>query len=135
LTRGLLYLCWLIALAGTGVSLYYSEIALWEPCALCWYQRIALFPLAVLLGVAAFRNDGDFALYGQILAGFGLVVALYHWLQLSVPALKLAALCGAGPTCVDSEHLVWGLYSFPALSTAGFSFLFLFLWLISCIER
>lgn len=53
----LLYIAWLIAVVATLGSLYFSEIRLFVPCELCWYQRIVMYPLSILLGIAAYYND------------------------------------------------------------------------------
>ena len=63
-----------------GGSLYYSEVAHYTPCALCWYQRIAMYPLVLLLGIAAFRRDIGIRLYAIPLAAIGAVISAYHYL-------------------------------------------------------
>ena len=52
-----LYLAWVVALIATLGSLYFSEVRGFVPCVLCWFQRIAMYPLVIVLGVAAFRSD------------------------------------------------------------------------------
>src|SRR6266536_2440469 len=52
-----LWFAWIVALVATAGSLYLSEIAHFTPCTLCWYQRIGMYPLAVVLGIAAYRHD------------------------------------------------------------------------------
>jgi disulfide bond formation protein DsbB len=114
-----LYFAWLVSLIGLLVSLYYGEVLSYEPCRLCWYQRIALFPLAILLGVAAFRQDLRFANYALILAFIGEAFAVYHLLELHFPALRSAVLCGPVQSCHEAVVDFLGL-SFPALSSTGF---------------
>ena len=58
-----LYLAWVVALVATLGSLYLSEVLGYRPCKLCWYQRIAMYPLALMLGIAAFRDDLRVRLY------------------------------------------------------------------------
>ncbi len=77
-----------LAIAGTVASaamlgsLYFSEVADFIPCKLCWYQRIAMYPLAVLLVMAAVRRDRDMLRYVRVIALLGLVVSAYHmWIQ------------------------------------------------------
>jgi disulfide bond formation protein DsbB len=67
-----------VAIVATVGSLWYSEGAHFPPCELCWYQRIAMYPLALLLPVAAWRRDDGFRLYGVVLAGAGLAVSAWH---------------------------------------------------------
>lgn len=71
-----------VAVAATLGSLYFSEVAGFIPCKLCWYQRIAMYPLVVLLVMAAVRRDQLMLLYVRVLALFGLAVSAYHvWIQ------------------------------------------------------
>jgi hypothetical protein len=68
----------LVALLATAGSLYFSEVAHYEPCTLCWYQRIAMYPLAVVLPVAAWRRDHGLRLYAALVAVGGLAVSAWH---------------------------------------------------------
>ena len=71
-----------VAEAATLGSLYFSEVADFIPCKLCWYQRIAMYPLAVLLVMAAVRRDQSMLLYVRVIALLGLAVSAYHvWIQ------------------------------------------------------
>ena len=66
-------------------SLYFSEVADFMPCTLCWYQRIAMYPLVLLLGIAAFRRDRAIRLYVVPLAVVGAAISIYHYLYRVVP--------------------------------------------------
>jgi disulfide bond formation protein DsbB len=71
-----------VAVAATLGSLYFSEFADFIPCKLCWYQRIAMYPLAVLLVMAAIRRDQSILRYVRVIALLGLAVSAYHmWIQ------------------------------------------------------
>jgi len=67
-----------VAVLATAGSLWWSEGAHFPPCELCWYQRIAMYPLAALLVLAALRRDRAVRPYGLLLAGAGLAVSLWH---------------------------------------------------------
>ncbi len=71
---------WLASLAGTLGSLFFSEVMLLQPCLLCWYQRIAMFPLVLVLGIGLYREDAGSVLHGLGLAAAGWAVAGYHFL-------------------------------------------------------
>ena len=73
-----LTLAGLIAVGATAGSLYFSEIAHYVPCELCWYQRIAMYPLAVVLVIAAIRGDRTIIPYAATMALGGLAVSAYH---------------------------------------------------------
>jgi disulfide bond formation protein DsbB len=71
-------LAWLVALTCMLGSLYFSEVAHFVPCRLCWYQRIAMYPLALILGIATFRRDTAIRRYAIPVAAVGAVVSIYH---------------------------------------------------------
>src|SRR6478752_2902932 len=73
-----LVLAAIAATIATLGSLYLSEVAHFPPCKLCWYQRIAMYPLVVVLGVAAARRDTGVRLTGAILAGLGACISIWH---------------------------------------------------------
>jgi disulfide bond formation protein DsbB len=107
----------LAAFAMAG-SLYFSEVAHFTPCVLCWYQRIAMYPLVPLLLVAAIRRDRGAAVYGLVLAVLGAIVALYHYQLEWFP--DQAAICKQGSLC----HVIWfralGFATIPYLSFVAF---------------
>lgn len=114
-----------IALAATTLSLYYSEVVGWEPCVLCWYQRIAMYPIVVLLALAIMRRDMNARLYVFALAVIGFVIAAYQ-IMLQVAARtsqdSLLALCSniGGTDCSDVYMLEFGYITFPVLAATGF---------------
>lgn len=110
---------WLIAFFATVAVLFVGEVMGQMPCVLCWYQRIAMFPLALLLGVAAFRGDLGVWRYALPIATAGLAVAAYHSLLYFGVIPEGIVQCGEGPSCVDSHMEVMGL-AIPVLSFAGF---------------
>jgi hypothetical protein len=71
-------LAWLVALGATLGSLYFSEIAKYEPCRYCWFQRIAMYPLALLLLVAMLRRDRNIGWYAVPIAAIGALISLRH---------------------------------------------------------
>ena len=85
------------ALAMLG-SLYFSEIARFEPCRLCWFQRIAMYPLVLLLGIAALRGDVGVRRYAVPLAAVGAVISAYHVAVEWLPWLDAGA-CPATTPC------------------------------------
>ena len=123
-----LYFAWVISLVGLLVSLYVGEGLKMEPCHLCWYQRIFLFPLAILLGVATFREDHRFALYAFVMACLGEFFALYQVLQQHIPVLKASALCGTYSDCSETVFQLFGFLTFPLLSAVGFAMIAILLW-------
>jgi len=118
-TRLLLGLAWLVAAGATAGSLYYSEVAGFVPCELCWWQRIAMYPLVLILGVAAVRSDRRVAWYGLPLSVVGLAIALYHVLIQFQPTLDVG-MCGGGVPCTARYLSVFGFVSIPVMASGGF---------------
>jgi disulfide bond formation protein DsbB len=73
-------LAWLVAAVATVGSLYYSEIADFVPCRLCWFQRICMYPLAAILLVGLLLRDHRVRWYAAPFVVVGAPIALYHWL-------------------------------------------------------
>jgi disulfide bond formation protein DsbB len=116
-----LFLAWLVALASTLGALFIGEVLGQTPCLLCWYQRIAMFPLALILGIACLRGDTAIARYALALAAAGLLLAGWH---VSVYAGLLPTEiepCGAGPSCRSADMTVFGFLPLPYLSLGAFA--------------
>lgn len=110
---------WVLAFAASLSVLFIGEVMGQAPCVLCWYQRAAMFPLAIILGVAVWRADLAVWRYALPIAGAGLLVAAYHSLLYYGVVPEGIVPCGTGPSCTDSEMSVMGL-AIPVLSLASF---------------
>lgn len=122
-TRSWQYLlaAWLVALVATLAALFIGEVMGQAPCNLCWFQRIFMFPLAVILGLAAFRGDAGIARYALPLAALGWLVALYHsLLYLGIVPAEVQP-CGAGPSCSGEGMTIAGAIPLPLVSLAAFT--------------
>jgi disulfide bond formation protein DsbB len=100
-------------------SLYFSEVAKFVPCALCWYQRIAMYPLVVILGIAAWRGDAGIRRYVVPVAAIGALISLYHIAVERLPGLPTGS-CSLEAPC----DLIWverfGFVTIPVMALAGF---------------
>ena len=94
-----LYLAWVISIVALLGSLYYGEVLRFEPCRLCWYQRIAMFPLALFLGIAFYHHDFKIARCCLPLVGIGAAFALYQSIAQIFPPLQITVLCGESTPC------------------------------------
>lgn len=90
---------WIVATVATVGSLYYSEHAGFVPCELCWYQRIVMYPLVIVLGVAALRRDRMVWITTLAFVVVGAPLSLYHWLVERVPAFEESSSCSAITPC------------------------------------
>lgn len=108
----------LIAMLG---SLYFSEIANYPPCVLCWYQRIAMYPLVFILGFAIYKKERSLLLPAFVLAGIGWLIAVYHNLLYYNILPEAAAPCIAGVSCTTKFIEWFGFITIPFLAFAGFT--------------
>lgn len=117
-----LFFAWTIALVATLGSLFFSEYAGYEPCKLCWFQRILMYPLVLVLGVPLFKRERSFPLSAVLLAIIGLVIAGYHYLmQLGVaPELPCSAV-GFSVSCSERFVMNYGYVTIPLMSGTAFA--------------
>lgn len=126
----LLFSAWLIALLSTLGALFSSEIMGLEPCVLCWYQRIAMFPLALMLGFALLPFDARVVRYALPLALVGAVTAAYHTLLFWGLVPKDLVPCGQGPSCAEVKFELLGFITLPLLSLTAFALIVILLWIL-----
>jgi disulfide bond formation protein DsbB len=105
-----------IALSG---SLFFSEVLGWPPCLLCWYQRILMYPLAVILAIGIFRRDRGVHLYVLPLALVGACVSLYHYLLIRTDWFPPPP-CSNGIPCTVDYLNVLGFINIPFLALTAF---------------
>jgi disulfide bond formation protein DsbB len=115
-----LLLAWLTAVIASLGSLYFSEVLQFVPCNLCWYQRILMYPLVVLLGIAFYHQDYKITRYILPLSILGVLISGYHYALQKVPALKAFEMCSSGVPC-SGEYINWlGFVTIPLLAFTGF---------------
>lgn len=117
---GYLVLAWIISLAGVFGSLYFSEIRHFPPCVLCWYQRICLYPLALLIPVGIMGRDRLIYRYALPLSLVGLGISLYHNLLYYNILPEAAAPCLAGVSCTTKFIEYFGFITIPLMAGIGF---------------
>ncbi|MDA0337801.1 MAG: disulfide bond formation protein B [bacterium] len=117
----LIFCGWLLATGSTLGSLFFSNVMDYPPCILCWYQRICLFPLVIILGRALFPLDRAVVRYALPLAVVGWLLAAYHNLLYSgiVPAGLQP--CAQGVSCTEPYLLLFGFISIPLLALLSFT--------------
>ena len=111
---------WGVALVATLGALFIGEVMGMVPCLLCWYQRIFMFPLALILGMAAFAEDRRGAVYALPLALGGAAMAGYHSALVAGWVPKWWVPCGNGPSCSEQSLEILGGIQIPWLSLAAF---------------
>ena len=105
-------------------SLYFSEIKGYEPCSLCWYQRILMYPFTIILAIAIIKKDYEIAIYTTVLSLIGACISTYHVLIQKVPFFTdKAASCGRIPCTGD--YINWfGFITIPMLALIAFVIIF-----------
>ena len=116
-----IYLCWSIALIATMGSLFFSEIMKFPPCVLCWYQRIAMYPLVILFTVGFFQSAKSTIYFTLPMAIIGWTIALYHNLLHYEIVPETASPCQVGVSC-STVYIEWfGFMTIPMLSLIAFT--------------
>jgi disulfide bond formation protein DsbB len=117
-----LWIAALVAIVTMTGSLYYSEVVHFVPCKLCWYQRIAAYPLTIVLLVAAIRRDRQVWLYVVPLAAVGSGFAAYH-AQLQAFPEQTSSFCTVTEPCTTRYVWEWGFVSLPLMALSAFVFI------------
>ncbi|MFD1781514.1 disulfide oxidoreductase [Fredinandcohnia salidurans] len=116
-----LYMAWLVSVVATLGSLYFSEIRGFIPCELCWYQRILMYPLALILGIGTFQSDFSVKKYVLPLSVIGWCISLFHYLEQKVPGFAEIKPCVQGVPCT-TEYINWfGFITIPFLAFIAFT--------------
>lgn len=114
-------IAFLVALVATLGSLFYSDVAGFEPCKLCWYQRILMYPQVILFGLALWKRDHGVWLYSLTLSVIGAAIAGYHYLlQLGIaPSLPCSAV-GYSASCAQRFVMTFGYITIPVMALTAF---------------
>lgn len=132
--RHILAWVWIVAAVAMAGSLYFSDGVGFVPCLLCWYQRIAMYPLVLVLGVGLVRGDPGVWRYGVPLSVVGLVIAAYHVALQLRPSLEVVS-CQAGAPCSARYVAVFGFVSIPGMAAAAFLLITALLLTLAAIGR
>ncbi len=119
LADGLLPMAALVAVAATVGSLWFSEVSHFPPCELCWYQRIAMYPLAVVLPIAAIRRDERIRTYAIPIAALGLAVSAWHNYVETFPD-RSAGGCDPNNPCTIRWVEGLGFWTIPRMAFLAF---------------
>jgi disulfide bond formation protein DsbB len=136
-----LWAAFVVAAIATGGSLFYSEIAHFQPCELCWFQRICMYPLSILTLLMAWHGDNRAARYLLPLPVVGAGVSIYHMLigygAISEPVAcqqSAAGGCAINWLALPSVHASFGYLQIPTLALTAFLLLIGFLVLATADE-
>lgn len=114
------YFAWITALISMVGSLFFSEVMDLPPCILCWYQRIALYPLVLIIGIGIIKRDDRAKNYALPLCLIGLVISIYHNLLYYGLIADSIIPCKEGVSCT-SKQIEWlGFITIPLMALAAF---------------
>lgn len=130
-----LYLAWLVSMVATGGSLYFSEVALFVPCPMCWWQRIFMYPLVLILGVASYVGDQKVVRYALPFSVIGMGVSAWHYAGQKFPELFPLGVCRGGVPCT-TEYINWaGFITIPFLAFTAFTLITVILGIKAYADR
>ncbi|MCC7369639.1 MAG: disulfide bond formation protein B [Chloroflexi bacterium] len=121
LGRNILYLAWAQACIATFGSLYFSEVMKFPPCTLCWYQRILMYPLVLVIAVGILRRDAGVHQYVLPIAVLGLVISVYHNLLYFRIIPEEIQPCTVGIPCTTIQIEWFGFITIPLMSMTAFT--------------
>lgn len=120
LNDALPYLAWVVALAATVGSLFFSKVMNLPPCVLCWYQRIAMYPLIFIIGVGIVLRDWRMKIYALPVCLAGLTISVYHNLLYYGLVPESITPCAEGVSCT-SRQIEWlGFITIPLMALTAF---------------
>ncbi len=123
----LVFFAWFVALVSTMGSLFFSEVMKLPPCILCWYQRICMYPLVVILFSGLFPFERSVVKFSLPLVAIGWAIAFYHNLLYYNILPESASPCVQGISCTTIQINWLGFITIPLLSFIAFTFIALIL--------
>lgn len=118
--RTILILIWILTIVAALGSLYFSEIAKFPPCVLCWYQRMCIYPLVAICFVGLYTKDRNLPLYILPFALVGTAIGVFHNLLYYQILPEAVAPCVAGISCTTKFIQLFGFVTIPFLSLIAF---------------
>lgn len=120
-----LQMIFIVSLVATLGSLYFSEIRLYEPCEMCWYQRILMYPIVLLSFIGLIKDDNNVRIYVRAMSGIGVAVSTYHYALQKIPALGESANACMGVSCTV-QYINWAEFiTIPLLAFTAFTIIFI----------
>ncbi len=126
-----LYIAWIISISAMLGSLYFSEILKLTPCVLCWYQRISMYPLVIIIPIGIINIDKKVYRYVLPLSITGMTIALYHYLLYVKIIPETLAPCSNGVSCTTRLIEWFGFINIPLLSFFSFTMITLLMFYYS----
>ncbi|MFB6226526.1 MAG: disulfide bond formation protein B [Candidatus Paceibacteria bacterium] len=124
----LIFSALIVSIMATAGSLFYSEIAGYDPCKLCWLQRIFMYPQVILLAIAYKKSDIKFSTYSLSLSVPGLAIAVYHYIiQFFQTKIVPCSTVGYSVSCSEHFTLSYGYITIPMMAATAFMLMIVFM--------
>ena len=117
----LIYYAWLVNIVSLVGSMYFSNIMMLPPCVLCWYQRICVFPMSILLAVGFLKKDKNIFFYTIPLLATGWIISLYHNLLYYKIIPEAIIPCTSGVSCTSKQIEILGFITIPLMAFTSLS--------------
>ncbi len=112
----LIYFAWLVNIVSFAGSIYFSNFMMLPPCTLCWYQRICIFPLSILMAVGFLKKDENVFSYTIPLVSIGWIISLYHNLLYYKIIPEAIKTCTSGVSCTSKQIEFLGFITIPLMA-------------------
>lgn len=112
----LIYFAWIINIVSFAGSMYFSNVMMLPPCVLCWFQRICIFPMSILLAVGFLKKDKNVLWYALPLVCIGWVISLYHNLLYYKIIQEAITMCTSGISCTSKQIEYLGFITIPLMA-------------------
>ena len=119
-TNIFVYSAWTLALVSALGSLFFSEVMQYAPCVLCWYQRIAMYPLVIVIAIGILLNDRRMKIYALPFSVIGLMISIYHNLLYYGVIPKAITPCTEGVPCDAVQLELFGFITIPLMGLVAF---------------
>ncbi len=134
-SKMLTYFAWFISLGAIAGSLFFSQVLKFPPCVLCWYQRIFMYPLAIIIGVGILRKESRLYQYVLPMSLIGLGISIYHNLLYYKIIPDTLAPCSLGVSCTTKFIEYFGFITIPLLSFVAFLLVTVFMLMVRKIDN
>ncbi|MCG7337540.1 disulfide oxidoreductase [Sporosarcina sp. ACRSM] len=123
--ENVLIFIWTTAFIATMGSLYFSEVREFEPCTLCWYQRILMYPIVLISGIALFQKNAKIALTTAVFSVVGGSISLYHYGIQKLSFLRDSAPSCGNVSCTGQYVNYLGFITIPFMALVAFLLIFI----------
>ena len=117
----MIYFAWIINVVSFAGSMYFSNVMMLPPCVLCWFQRICIFPMSLILAIGFLKKDRNVIWYALPLVCIGWIISLYHNLLYYKIIPEAISMCTSGVSCTSKQIEYFGFITIPLMAYTSLS--------------